>query len=125
MKWNVVTQGITSGATYDASVQDYYEDLQKQYERAKRQRDVYEKQKREYERQRKERKEKEAKLERDRQARLEKLKKETSVEEREKAAVRAQEKWGNGETPDQRDIDLFEISDYKKILTNNKDEDAA
>lgn len=125
MKWDVVTQGITSGATYDASVQDYYEDLQKQYERAKRQQAVYEKQKREYERQRKERKEKEAKLERDRQARLEKLKKETSVEEREKAAVRAQEKWGNGETPDQRDIDLFEISDYKKILTDNKDEDAA
>ena len=35
-KWNVLKQGLTSGAAYDASVQDYYENLQKQYEEARR-----------------------------------------------------------------------------------------
>jgi len=35
-KWNVLKQGLTSGAAYDASVKDYYENLQRQYEEAKR-----------------------------------------------------------------------------------------
>lgn len=123
MKWNVLTRGLTNGTTYNASVQDYYTNLQKEYERAKRQQIAYEKQKREYERQRKDSEERKAKVERDRKAYLERLKKETSAEEREKAAVRAQEKWGNGESPDQRDIDLFEISDYKKSLIDKTDDE--
>ena len=123
MKGNVITQGLTSGATYNASVQDYYTNLRREYEQAKRQQAEYEKKKREYEKQRKESEAKKAKFERDRKAYLEKLKKETSAAEREKAAVRAQEKWGKGETPNQRDADLFEISDYKKSLINHSDDE--
>ena len=118
---NVLTRGLTSGVTYEASVKEYYQNLQKQYERALRQQAEYERQKREYEKELKEAEEKKAKLEREEQARLEKLKNETSAEEREKAAVRAQEKWGSGETPDKRDADLFQISDYKKALENGED----
>lgn len=122
MKWDVLKRGLTSGAPYDASVQDYHENLQRQYERAKRQQMEYERQKREYEKQHKNAEEQKAKLERERKAQLEKLKKQTSAEEREKAAVRAQEAWGRGETPDQRDQDLFEVSDYKNALaTGNAD----
>ena len=121
-KWNVLKRGLTSGAAYDASVQDYYENLQRQYEEARRRQAEYEKQKREYEKQRKEAEERKAKAEREHREHLEKLKNETSVEEREKAAVRAQEKWGNGETPDERDANLFEISDYKKQLQNGNSE---
>lgn len=116
MKWDVFAQGLTSGPMYEASMKDYYNNLQKQYERAKRQQEVYEKQKREYERQR-------IKQEQDRRAHLEKLRKEVSAEEREKAAVRAQEKWGRGETPDQQDQDLYEISNYKKALATHSDEE--
>jgi hypothetical protein len=36
MKGNVLTRGLTRGATYEASVRDYYDNLQKQYEKAKR-----------------------------------------------------------------------------------------
>lgn len=122
MKQNVLTRGLTSGATYNASVQDYYENLQKQYERAKRQQIEYERKKRQYEKERKESAEQKAKLERQRRVYLEKLKNDTTVEEREKAAVRAQEAWGNGETPDKRDADLFEISDYKKSLIDHSDD---
>lgn len=122
MKWNVLTRGYTNGAAYEASVQDYYKDLQEQYERAKRQQAVYEKQKREYERQKKDADEKKAKLAKERQEYLEKLKKNTSAEEREKAAVRAQKKWENGEDPNQLDKDLFEISDYKNTISTEKDE---
>ena len=95
-KWNVLKRGLTSGAAYDASLQDYYENQQRQYEEARRRQAEYEKQKREYEKQRKEAEERKAKAEREHREHLEKLKNETSVEEREKAAVRAQEKWGNG-----------------------------
>ena len=122
MKGNVLTRGLTRGVTYNASVQDYYTNLQKEYEQARRQQAEYEKKKREYEKQRKDSEEKKAKLQRDRKAYLEKLRKTVSAEERENAAVRAQEKWGNGETPDQQDIDLFEISDYKKSLTDHSDD---
>ena len=123
MKWDVLKHGLTNSAAYDASVQDYYENLQKQYERAKRQQDMYEKQKREYERQRKKADEKKAKEERDRKAYLEKLKSQTPTEEREKAAVRAQEAWGKGETPAQRDSDLFEVSDYRKALATGDNQE--
>lgn len=51
------------------------------------------------------------------------MKKDTLPEEREKAAVRAQEKWGNGETPSKLDQDLFEISDYKKSLPKHDDQE--
>lgn len=122
MKGNVLTRGLTSGATYNASVQDYYDNLRKQYEKAKRQQAEYEKRRREYEKELKDSEEKKAKLQRERDEYLEKLKKDTLPEEREKAAVRAQEKWSNGETPDQRDQDLFEISDYKKALPNGDDQ---
>lgn len=116
MKWDVFTQGLTSGPMYEASMKDYYDNLQKQYEQAKRQQEKYEKQKREYERQR-------IKQEQDRRAYLDKLRKEVSAEEREKAAVRAQEKWGRGETPDQLDQDLFAISEYKKAIATHSDEE--
>ena len=122
MKWNVLTQGLTNGAVYEASVQDYYTNLQKEYEQIRRQQAIREKQKREYEKQRRQSDEKKAKLERERKAYLEKLKKETSAEERERAAVRAQETWGKGETPSQSDADMFEISDYKKALVNKDDQ---
>ena len=123
MKGNVLTRGLTRGATYNASVQDYYDNLQKQYEKAKRQQEEYERKKREYEKQLKEGEEKKAKAERARKEYLEKLKKDTLPEEREKAAVRAQEKWGNGETPSKLDQDLFEISDYKKSLPKHDDQE--
>ena len=121
-KWNVLKRGLTSGAAYDASVQDYYENLQRQYEEARRKQAEYENRKREYERELRDSEEKKAKLQRERDEYLKKLKKDTLPEEREKAAARAQEKWGNGETPDQRDQDLFEISDYKKQLQNGNSE---
>lgn len=123
MKGNVLTRGLTRGATYDASVQDYYTNLQKEYEQAKRRQMAQEKKRREYEKELKESEEKKAKQERDRKAYLEKLKKETSVEEREDSAVRAQEKWGSGETPTQHEADLFEISDYKKALADHSDDE--
>lgn len=122
MKWNVLTQGLTKGAIYDASAQDYYDNLQRQYEIAKRQEMERKKQNRELEKQRLIAEQKKAKFEQERKTHLEKLKNDTSAEEREKAAVRAQEKWGKGETPDQRDIDLFEISDYKKSLPTGGDD---
>lgn len=121
MKWDVLKQGLTSGQTYNASVQDYYENMQKQYEKARRQQAAREKQRREYERQLKKANEQKAKQERERKEYLEKLKNDTSAAEREQAAVRAQEAWGRGETPNQKDIDLFEVSDYKKALANGED----
>ena len=121
MKGNVLTRNLTSGATYEASMRDYYNNLQKAYEKAKRQQAEYEDRKRQYERELKDAEEKKSKLERERKAYLEKLKKDTTAEEREKAAVRAQEKWGKGETPSKLDADLFEISDYKKAISSKDD----
>lgn len=121
MKGNVLTRNLTTGAIYDASVQDYYTNLQKEYLKAKRQQMEYEEKRRRYEKELKDAEEKKSKLERERKTRLEKLRKDTTAEEREKAAVRAQEKWGKGETPDQKDVDLFEISDYKKALSKGED----
>ena len=123
MKWDVLKQGLTSGATYNASAKDYYTNIARQYEQQKRQQEEYQKRKREYEKQLKIAAEKKAKLERERIERLEKLKNETSVKEREDSAVRAQEKLGRGETPTQREADLFEVSDYKKQLTNHSDDE--
>ena len=121
-KGNVLTRGLTSGVTYEASVQDYIDNRRRQYERFMRLQAEEDRKRREYERQLKEKQEQDAKRAKEEKERLEKLKKETSAEERESAAVRVQEKLDRGETPDQRDADLFEVSDYKKAINADNKE---